>query len=342
MENQPEQNLGTRSFRPTTRWAGIFKIILTLALLLGVAISFYNVVKAMYLDHRIARFVPHQWIDLDKRSNSTATASVHVKTGKQVFRIAIAPIVSPEKSIEMYQGFINYVAEKLGREPVSLYRATYSETNELVRYQQCDIAVVCTYPFIRGEREFGMQALVVPRIKGETTCQSFIVVPASSPAKSLFDLRGKRFGSADFSSTTGWLFPAMILMKSGEDPRHFFGEHIITGSHDRSVQAVVDGFVDGAAVHGIVYDQMIAEDPSILKKTKILLQSPPFGIPPIVVHPNLDKSLRAAVQSVLLDMHNDTQGKQILEKLQIEQFVIPEKGLFDSIRQAVGKLEGWK
>ncbi len=187
-----------------------------------------------------------------------------------------------------------------------------------------------------------MQALVVPRIKGETTYQSLILIPPSSPAKSLLDLRGKRFGSADIISTTGWLFPAMLLMKSGEDPNHFFGEHVITGSHDKSIQAVVDGFVDGAAVHGIVYDQMVADDPSILNKTKILTKSPPFGIPPVVVHPNIDRHLREAVLSVLLNMHNDAQGKLILEKLQIERFVIPEKDLFSSLRQAVGKLEGWK
>ena len=176
------------------------------------------------------------------------------------FELPWPPIVSPEKSLEMYQGLIEYMAEKLGRKPVSLYRPTYSETNDLVRYQRCDIAIVCTYPFIRGEREFGMQALVVPRIKGETTYQSFIVVPQSSPAKSLLDLRGKRFASADIISTTGWLFPAMTLMERGRIPITFFGEHVLTGSHDKSIQAVIDGFVDGAAVHGIVFDQMIAEN----------------------------------------------------------------------------------
>ncbi len=187
-----------------------------------------------------------------------------------------------------------------------------------------------------------MQALVVPHVKGETTYQSFIVVPQSSTAKSLLDLRGKRFASADIISTTGWLFPSMILMKSGESPARFFGEHIITGSHDKAIRAVVDGFVDGAAVNGTVYAQMVDADPSVLQKTKILIKSPPYGIPPIVVHPGIDQNLRKAVLSILLDMHNDPRGKQILDKLQIEKFVIPEKGLFDNLRQAISRLEGWK
>ncbi len=337
MEDLPKQNSNTS--RPA-RWPRILKALLALALLLGVFFAFYNVIKATYLERRILRFSPSKWVNLDEEGSPAAAMNEGIE--KTYFRVAIAPIVSPEKSLEMYQGFIDYLAEKLGRNPVSLYRPTYSETNDLVRYQRCDLAVVCTYPFIRGEKEFGMQALVVPRVHGGTTYQSFVIVPKSSSATSLLDLRGKRFGSADIISTTGWLFPAMTLMKYGENPNHFFGEHIITGSHDASIRAVIAGFVDGAAVHGIVYNQMIAEDPSISRKLKILVKSPPFGIPPVVVHPDMDKSLRNEVLSILLNMHNDAQGRPILEKLQIEQFVIPEKGLSDDLRQAVSKLEGWK
>jgi phosphonate transport system substrate-binding protein len=87
---------------------------------------------------------------------------------------------------------------------------------------------------------------------------------------------------------------------------------------------------------------MFDEDPSVLQKTKILIKSPPFGIPPVVVHPGIDPNLRKAVLSILLGMHNDPRGKRILDKLQIEKFVIPKKGLFDDLRQAISKLEGWK
>jgi phosphonate transport system substrate-binding protein len=131
-------------------------------------------------------------------------------------------------------------------------------------------------------------------------------------------------------------------MKYGEDPNHFFGHHIITRSHDRSFQAVADGFVDGAAVHGFVYDQMMEENPSILDKVRILSESPPFSIPPIVVNPALDPKLRQATLSVLLKMDQDEQGKKILKKLRIEKFVVPQKEFFDSIRNEVSKLERWK
>jgi phosphonate transport system substrate-binding protein len=335
MAGQSTQNSGNRK-----RLAAV-KITVAVVLILAVCFGLYNVMRVTFLDWRMSRLLPEKWVNLDRAKVDPSLVSSPAGE-ENSFRVAIAPIISPEKSLEMYQGFIAFISGKLGRKPVSLYRPTYSETNDLVRYQRCDIAVVCTYPFIRGEREFGMQALVVPEIRGKTTYQSFIVVPQSGSAVSLMDLRGKRFGSADIMSTTGWLFPAMLLMSSGEDPNRFFSDHVITGSHDKSVQAVVDGFIDGAAVHGNVYEQMVAEDPTIAAKTRILAKSPPFGIPPIVINPNMNQKLRKETLSVLLHMHEDPQGKKILEGLEIEKFVIPPKGLFDDLRQAIKRLEGWR
>jgi phosphonate transport system substrate-binding protein len=338
-----ERQDASQSLSPDTNAASkrIATIVLAIALTVGAAIAFYHVIKGTYPNNVISRFSAHNWINLKGKNNSDAVPAGNLASGP-VLRFAIAPIISPEKSMEMYQPFVDYIGEKLGRKAIALYRPTYSETNDLVRYQRCDIAIVCTYPFIRGEREFGMQALVVPEIKGEQAYQSIIVVPQTSRATTLLDLAGKRFASADIISTTGWLFPAMVLMDSGKNPNKFFGEHIITGSHDRSLQAVIDGFVDGAAVHGMIYGQMVTEDPSIRQEVKILAKSQPFGIPPIVAHPNLDGALRKAVLSVLLNMNKDAQGKQILSKLQIERFVIPARNLFTPLRLAVSKLEKWR
>jgi phosphonate transport system substrate-binding protein len=342
MKDQPTESTENHqwAYFRSSRWALSLKVVLALILACGVIFGFYHFVRSTYLNSRISRFVPSTWVNLDERS--TVEPDLKNQAKRPVFRIAIAPIVSPEKSHELYEGFVDYIAEKLERKPVSLYRPTYSETNDLVRYQRCDIAIVSTYPYIRGEREFGMQALVVPQVKGGTTYQSLIIVSKSSSAKSLFDLRGARFAISDVVSTTGWLFPAMTIMNAGEDPNRFFGNLVITGSHDKSIQAVMDGFVDGASVHGIVYDQMIADNPSIQKEIKIISKSPPFGIHPIVAHPGMDLNLRRATISVLLDMHKNDRGKKILDKLQIERFVVPEKGLFKDLRHAIGKLEGWK
>jgi phosphonate transport system substrate-binding protein len=331
-----------KSFFRTISHPRVFKTSIFLVLAAGVLFSLYKAIEAPYLEGGASRFYPDKWINLDENGSAAAVPTLNGTTDESVFRVAVGTLFSPEKSLVIYQGFIDYLSEKLGRRSAAMYRPTYSETNDLVHYHQCDIAIVSTYPFILGEREFGMQALAVPQVKDENTYRSLILVSKSSSASSILDFRGKRFGSADFVSTTGWLFPAMLLMKSGDAPDHFFGEHLTTGSHDKSIQALLDGFVDVTAVHGMVYNFLATENPSIREKTRILVTSPPFGIPPIAVHPDMDKKLRDETLSILLDMHNDARGKRILDKLQIERFVVPKKGLFDGLRRAVAQLEGLK
>ena len=255
--------------------------------------------------------------------------------GHGSLRIAFAPVISPEKSIAIYQDLARYLAHQLDKEAVMLPRGTYAEINELVRDRHCDVALVCTYPFVRGEQDFGMEALVVPVVEGATTYNSLILVPMSSEAGSLADLRDKRFAGADLMSTSGWLFPALWLQSRGEDPESFFSEIVVAGSHDRSIQAVVSGYVDAAAVHSLVYRTMVEEDPSILTRTKIIQKSSPYGMPPFVIHPQMAPALKAQVRDVLLRMHEDPDGGKILSEIGIDRFVIADGAIYDSVRKAV-------
>jgi phosphonate transport system substrate-binding protein len=254
-------------------------------------------------------------------------------------RIAIAPVISPEKSIEMYRDLAYHLAAQVGRDAVVLQRATYAEINELVRYRRCDIALVCTYPFVRGEQDFGVEALVVPQVNGALDYRSLIVVPASSEAESILDLRNSRFTCADMMSNSGWLYPALWLKDRGENPEAFFGEVLVAGSHDRSLHAVSSGYADGGAVHSLVFERMVEEDPTILARTKIIQKSNPYGMPPFVVHPQMSADLKSQLRDALLSMHKEAEGRKVLASLAIDKFVVANTTMYDSVRRAVEQWE---
>ena len=278
------------------------------------------------------------WVDLTEPESHRPGGMPDA--GEPVLRVAIAPVISPEKSLEMYQGFVDYLSRALGREPAFLRRASYAEVNDLVRHGLCDVAFVCTYAYVRGEREFGMELLVIPEIDGSITYNSYIIVSRDDPASSLLDLRGRSFASADIMSNTGWLFPYTWLREKGEEFKSFFSQSLITGSHDRSVLAVANGLADGAAVDSIVYEHMVADDPSIGGTTKVILRSPGYGMPPLVVPVELDASLKAELRLELLGMHEEPEGRLILDELRITRFRVPDPSLYDAVRTASDSLEG--
>lgn len=248
-------------------------------------------------------------------------------------RFAVAPVLSPRATLDNYEAFAAYLGDRLGR-PVDLVQGkSYAEINALVRSGDVSLALVCSGAFVAGRREFGMQALAVPMVNGEKTYRSYLIVPSSSPARTWDDLRNKTFAFTDPLSNSGRLVPVYVLSQKGETPERFFKDFIFTYSHDKSIEAVAEGLVDGAAVDSLVYDFVVEREPTLASRTRIVWKSPPYGINPIVVHPNVSLALRQQLAGILLGMSNDPRGREVLARLGVDEFVRPDESAYDSIEE---------
>lgn len=253
-------------------------------------------------------------------------------------RVAIASILSPAKNLESYHHLLAYLERRLKRPVELVQRMTYAEVNDLMRTRQIDMAFVCTLPYIEGKKEFGMELLVAPQIRDQTVYYSYLIVHKESPVRSLMDLKGKAFAFSDPLSNSGHLVPTYQLSLMGTTPDAFFSRYVFTYSHDNSIVAVADRLVDGAAVDSLVYDFVAAKDPDLIAKTKIVARWGPYGIPPVVVHPGLDPSLKEKLRALFLNMHRDLEGREILNDLFIDRFVPIQDEAYDSIRRMVAKV----
>ena len=249
-----------------------------------------------------------------------------------LLRIAVAPVYSPRQNLALYQDLVSYLGQKLNRPAQLVQGKTYDEINNLVRDGTVALAIVCTNAYLEGQETFGMEALAVPQIKGETVYYAYLIVPADSPARSLADLRGKTFAFSDPLSNTGHLVVVDQLLQMGTTPDAFFSRTIFTYSHDNSIKAVAENLVDGATVDNQVYDFLIASGSPLPARTKIIARYGPFGGSPLVVNPNLDAKLKAQLRDTLLAMDADEAGRAILAKLGIDRLVTPDDRAYDSVR----------
>jgi phosphonate transport system substrate-binding protein len=281
-----------------------------------------------------SRSVRCGWVNLEEPARSAPPGESR-PAGKAFFKVVLTPVLSAGSLPRQFSRFVTYLATRLDREPVLLHLLPYSEVNSLLRHQRCDLALVCSSPFVRGEREYGLEPLAVPQVAGTTTYCSLVLVPSSSKAESLLDLRNGRFVSADLVSTSGWVFPALWLRRNGQDPRRFFAEHVVTASHEQAVQAVASGAADGAAVNSLVYDHLVRQDPSIALRTRIVLKSPPFGNPVLVVHPKMDPTLKGRLLAMLLRMHEDPHGRSALASTGIDRFLAVSPAHFSTVKQTI-------
>jgi phosphonate transport system substrate-binding protein len=247
--------------------------------------------------------------------------------------IAVGAMISPETTRTYYEELLSHIADRMGKRAVFSQRRTYAEVNDLVRKKEVDFAFVCAGPYTQGKKEFGMELLAVPVSNNKTVYHSYIIVGSSSPLKSFNDLKGKKFAFTDPQSNTGALVPTYMLAKMGETPQTFFKEYFYSHSHDNSIKAVAEGQADGAAVDSLIWEFMNKIDPALTSRTRIVEKSPPYGIPPIVVHPGLDAATKKQLKEILLTLNNDKQAKPLLEKIQIDRFVEGNDSMYNTVRE---------
>lgn len=248
-----------------------------------------------------------------------------------VIRMAVAPVLSPVPTFSLYLELADYMAGELDR-PVELIQGkTYEEINNLVKSGEAMLAVVCTNPYLQGREDFGMDALVVPQVHGDTNYYSLLIVRDAAETLSLEDLRGSTFAFTDPLSNSGRLAPLYQLALLGETPESFFDRTVFTYAHDNSIRAVAERIVDAAAVDNLVYEYMLITEPEVTAEIRVVETWGPFGINPVVVSPLLDLETKESLRNVLLDMDGDARGRRILRDLMIERFVTPEDGLWDSV-----------
>ncbi|MBI4787853.1 MAG: phosphate/phosphite/phosphonate ABC transporter substrate-binding protein [Chloroflexi bacterium] len=266
--------------------------------------------------------------DLETNAPTPSAASA----SDDVLRIAVAPVYSPRQGLALYQDLAVYLGQKLNRPAQLVQGKTYDEINNLVREGTVALAIVCTNAYLEGQEQFGMQALVVPQVKGETVYYAYLIVPADSPARSLADLRGKTFAFSDPLSNTGRLVAVDQLLQMGTSPEAFFSRTIFTYSHDNSIKAVAENLVDGATVDNQVFDFLVDANSPLPARTKIIARYGPFGSSPLVVNPNLDAKLKAELRDILLALDADDAGRAILAQVGIDRFVVPDDRAYDSVR----------
>jgi len=251
---------------------------------------------------------------------------------------AISPMASPVSTLSSYNEFIEYLSDKIGTKVILKQRRTYAEINSLLEMGKAQFSFTCTGAFLNGRAEFGLELLAIPVINGRTTYNSYIIVNKDSNIRSFKELKGKVFAFTDPLSLSGRLYPLSLLKKMKTTPEGYFKKFFYTSSHEKSIESVAYNLADAAAVDSLIFDDMKRAGNPAITRVRIIKISPPFGIPPIVVSPLTDKATRQLMLDILIKMSDDPAGKKILERLQIERFILPDPTIYsgaEKLRQSV-------
>jgi phosphonate transport system substrate-binding protein len=253
-------------------------------------------------------------------------------------RIVMSAAFVSESGIGVYEEIAKYLKLKTGTKIEFITGLSYSTINGMMEEGAVDCAFICGLPYVMlHDRPAPAATLIVapimnaPRYKGQPKYYSDLIVRNDSPYQSIHDLAGRTYVYNDELSNSGYNLPRYRLLKLGLTSG-FFGKVLRSGSHEESIRMVAAGEADASFVDSLVLDYDREKGLGHAREVRVLESVGPAGICPMAASAKLPASVRETLQRYLTRMHEDPEGKKILDKALLARFVVVDESNYDDIR----------
>jgi phosphonate transport system substrate-binding protein len=261
----------------------------------------------------------------------------------QVLRVGFAPFENAEDVVRKAQPVVAMLRKTLGMEVRPYVAGDYPGVVEAMKGGKLDVAFYSPAAFVMAEKIAGARLILKSVYKGRSVYYSAIITRNDSKIKTLADLKGKTFAFVDPGSTSGGVYPKVMLMNAGINPAKHFSRVIYAGGHDAAILAVVNHKVDAAATFA---NDTRGEDvpwKPMLKgragEVRVIGYSKPIPNGAIAVAKNLDPALTARVRQAFLDLGKTAEGRKLLAQMYlIDRFEPAAPHDYDSVREAFQKV----
>lgn len=246
------------------------------------------------------------------------------------------PWKEPQVLREVHKPLLDYLSRVLGVELVFHVAADYAELGERLEARTIDAGMFSPNAYVQAKKRYpGLQYLASIQklnVLGQVQdhYRGYIVVLASSSLFRLEDLRGKRFAFTDMQSTSGYLYPRLLLQRHGLDPDSMFSRTFMLKKHDKVLMAVLKGSVDAGACFDDAFREMNEKHPGTFR---VLAQTPDIPFDAYAAGSHVSAELVQKLRAALVDFVNAPERRP--EMLgSPHSFVVRSDAFYDVVREA--------
>lgn len=248
---------------------------------------------------------------------------VSAPASQQKILIGILPEMNVFKQKQRFQLLGEYLSQKTGTTVEFTILSRYGNIIDAFAAEKMDGAFFGSFTGALAIQKLGVVPLARPVTPdGVSTYHGYLFVRKDSGIKGIKEMKNKKMVYVDKTTSAGYLFPLAYLRENGvTESRHFFNNTFFSGSHDAAVSAVLNHKADVGAAKNTVYDQMRKNDPRVERELIILAESAKLPSNGLCVRKDLDESLKKKLKSILLSLHGEPDGKQVLKQFGAIRFI---------------------
>jgi phosphonate transport system substrate-binding protein len=269
---------------------------------------------------------------------ATSAATRRARAAEPTLTIAFTPSRDPTALQEAGNAFAQ-VLTRLSGVPVRAQVASdYAGVIEAVRSRRVDLAFVHPVGYVLANREAGCQILVRDVWQGKTAYTARFYVKKSSGIDSVEALRGKTIAFVDPASSSGYIYPMVLLIKrglvKGRDPKTFFKDALFAGTHEAALQSVLRGRVDAAATFDKAPELHLKDRAQIAQLT-FVGETPEIPEAGICVRPGVSPDTVAKVKRALLAIKAPEHAAVLKQIYDIDGFIEAADADYQPVRDAM-------
>jgi phosphonate transport system substrate-binding protein len=251
---------------------------------------------------------------------------------------AFTPSKDPAALQEAANAFVQTVTRVSGVPLRAQVASDYAGVVEALRSKRVDLAFVHPVGYVLANREAGCQILVRDVWQGKTAYTARFYVRRSSGIERVEDLRGKTIAFADPASSSGYVYPMVLLIKRGlvrdRDPKTFFKDALFAGTHEAALRALLQGRVEVAASFDKA-PELYLKDPALVAQLGFVGETPEIPEAGICARPGVPADALAKLKRALLAIKAPEHGAVLKQLYDIEGFIEAADGDYDPVREAM-------
>jgi len=256
--------------------------------------------------------------------------------------MAFTPSRDPSALQGAADAFVKLLSE-LSSVPVRAQVASdYAGVIEALRSRRVDLAFVHPVGYVLAKREAGCEILVRDVWQDRTAYKASFYVRKDRGFAGLEDLRGRTIAFVDPASSSGYIYPMVLLIKRGlvqnRDPKTFFKEALFAGTHDAALRALVQGRVDAATTFDRA-PQIHLKDPALEAQLVAIAETPDIPEAGICARPGLLADQLLAIKRALLSMKRPDHTAVLKDIYDIDGFVEGKDADYDPVRDALALMD---